>query len=120
MSILIDMNMPDSCHNCPLCAFIPGEDDHKAFYYCVLSNWKQSCTPKPIEYAAVYQRRDSDCPIKAELPKKHGRLIDASNFDCISWKDVPEGYEDRFDDGVSWLAEQIDVAQVLLETEGEA
>ncbi len=35
------------------------------------------------------------------------RLIDADKLEVISYKDT-EGREDTFDEGVRWMAEQID------------
>ena len=36
------------------------------------------------------------------------RYIDAEHFDCISWKGIPEGYDDTFDSGVLYMADLID------------
>lgn len=36
------------------------------------------------------------------------RYIDAERLDCISWKGIPEGYDDTFDSGVLWMADLID------------
>lgn len=35
------------------------------------------------------------------------RLIDADKLEVISYKDT-EGWEDTFDEGVRWMAEQVD------------
>ena len=41
------------------------------------------------------------------------RYIDAEQFECISWKGIPEGYDDTFDSGVLWLADLIDDAPTV-------
>ncbi len=41
------------------------------------------------------------------------RLIDAEHFDVISYSKDVDGYEDTFDDGVRWIAEQIDKAETV-------
>ena len=41
------------------------------------------------------------------------RLIDAEHFDVIAYSKDVDGYEDTFDDGVRWLAEQIDKAETV-------
>lgn len=35
------------------------------------------------------------------------RYIDADAFECISWKGIPEGYDDTFDSGVLYVADLI-------------
>lgn len=47
----------------------------------------------------------------------HGRLIDADALDVIGYCDIPQGREDTFDDGVMWLAEQIDLLPTIIPTE---
>ena len=41
------------------------------------------------------------------------RLIDAEHFDVIAYSKDVDGYEDTFDDGVRWIAEQIDKAETV-------
>lgn len=41
------------------------------------------------------------------------RLIDAERFDVIAYSKDVDGYEDTFDDGVRWIAEQIDKADTV-------
>lgn len=41
------------------------------------------------------------------------RFIDAEPFDCISWKGIPEGYDDTFDSGVLYVADLIDDQPVI-------
>lgn len=62
MSVIFDMQRPRSCDVCDLVEEIRGQN------YC---KWTG-------EYVEDYiYSRDRDCPIKAELPEHHGRLIDA-------------------------------------------
>ena len=76
MSIYIKgMEMPEICDMCPLLAFIEEDEDHDAFCYCILSNWKKSCTPDPMTIREVRRFRRLDCPL-IEVPP-HGKLIDA-------------------------------------------
>ena len=49
------------------------------------------------------------------LPKEHGRLIDADGLDVISYQHT----SDDFDNGVMWLAEQIDNAPTIIEADKE-
>lgn len=53
-----------------------------------------------------------------QLPEKHGRLIDAGEFEVISYCVIPGASNDTFDDGVIWLAEKIDQAPTIVEEEG--
>lgn len=41
------------------------------------------------------------------------RPIDADQFELISYTKIPDGFTDSFDDGVCWLAEQIDAAPTI-------
>jgi hypothetical protein len=41
------------------------------------------------------------------------RYIDAEPFGCISWKGIPEGYDDSFDSGVLYVADLIDDAPTI-------
>ena len=41
------------------------------------------------------------------------RYIDAEPFGCISWKGIPEGYDDTFDSGVLYVADLIDDAPTV-------
>lgn len=54
------------------------------------------------------------------LVPTHGRLINADALDVIGYCGIPQGYEDNFDSGVMWLAEQIDkLPTVIPAEEGE-
>lgn len=36
------------------------------------------------------------------------RLINADVYECVSYKGVPDGYDDSFDGGVLWMLDHID------------
>lgn len=50
---------------------------------------------------------------------EHGDLKDVSPFDILSWKGIPDGYENTFSDGVHWLAEKLDAAPVVIPADKE-
>lgn len=50
-------------------------------------------------------------------PVPHGRLIDADALNVIGYCGIPQGSEDTFDDGVMWLAKQIDLLPTIIEAE---
>lgn len=52
-----------------------------------------------------------------QLPEKHGRLIDAGQFEVIGYCVIPGASNDTFDDGVKWLIEKIDQAPTIVEEE---
>ena len=74
-----NMEMPEICDMCPLLAFIEEDEDHDAFCYCILSNWKKSCTPDPMTIREARRFRRLDCPL-IEVSTPHGRLIDADTL----------------------------------------
>ena len=45
------------------------------------------------------------------------RLIDADALECVSWKDIPEGYDDDFVGGVLWVLDLISEAPTIIPTE---
>ena len=72
-------------------------------------------TNAQLEFVAVERKTDFySCRYKI-LPKEHGRLIDSDRFDVISYQHI----NDDFDNGVMWLAEQIDNAPTIIEAESE-
>lgn len=103
MSVLINnMEMPKSCSDCII------------FYdFCVCLGTGTRAYDKGKAVIETDEERLPNCPL-VELPSEHGILIDASKFEVISWTDIPDGYKDRFDDGVAWLAEQIDNADTIV------
>ena len=52
-----------------------------------------------------------------ELPEGHGRLIDADAFEVVAYKDTEGREKNTFDEGVKWMAEQIDNAPTVIEEE---
>ena len=103
MNILIKgMEMPKNCDECP-CRTIGYTKD-----YC-------NVLGKFIDCVVGSDGRQEDCPL-VEVPP-HGRLIDADALDVIGYCDIPQGREDTFDDGVMWLAEQIDLLPTIIPAE---
>ena len=106
--IVIPGKMPKSCKDCGL-------------KYSDAAGWK--CLGQNIVDVASSIDNNGDpfvylpdwCPIKAEIPNGHGRLIDIDRFDVIDWTGIPEGYNDTFEDGVLWLADKIDEAPTIVE-----
>ena len=75
MSVLLNIPMPKTCEDCPLEIV---EDDGLHTRSCSVM---RSCyvAEKDTEYDR-YFRRLKNCPIVCELPKGHGRLIDANAY----------------------------------------
>ena len=63
--IILDIDMPKNCKECPL---VSGYDTGDC---CCLDAWDGI---RPDE------GRHERCPIVGEIPKEHGRLIDADKF----------------------------------------
>ena len=62
MSVVVRMEMPENCIECP---------------FSIIDNigvWCNAITNNVYGYG----KRDEDCPIICSLPEGHGRLIDAS------------------------------------------
>lgn len=99
MSVVIKgLDIPATCDACPFCDY---EEAH-----CLAGGDRATD-------ATRYTQRMEWCPM-GELPAKHGRLIDAGNFEVIG---IPDERNGTFDDGVMWLAEQIDKAPTIVEEE---
>lgn len=64
--LIIDMTMPRTCAECPICQF----DNECGDLYHRCGETLNLCE-KP------YEDRNEDCPIKGVLPEQHGRLVDA-------------------------------------------
>lgn len=64
MSIVIDMEMPENCLECKLADRYHHDE----------------CPIYAICKSDYVDKRFEKCPIKAELPAKHGRLIDADEI----------------------------------------
>ena len=78
MSVIVKgMKMPKSCYECKL--------DLRTNVCSAFNEWNEK-----HPYSTPYDRRLPDCPL-AELPEKHGRLIDADALEYslgISDKDL--------------------------------
>ena len=107
MSVLIrGMKMPEDCPVCPLAHW----NKLDRFTGCELK--KRYFDKEDMETRG----RPCFCPL-IELPAEHGRLIDAGEFEVVSYKGIPDGYRDTFDDGVLWMCEKIDNTQTIIEAE---
>ena len=98
MSIIIKgMEMPTSCQHC-----FASDDENR---FCRAA----------IEYIPMLGKPNF-CPL-VPVPTPHGRLIDADAIDVIGYCGIPQRREDTFDDGVMWLAEQIDLLPTIIPAE---
>ena len=105
MSILIKgMKMPETCEKCDFCIW----SNYRQTGWCVREQ-RQCFDDYSVEYR---EKRAKFCPM-SELPP-HGRLIDAWEFEVVSYKGIPDGYKDTFDDGVLWMCEKIDDAPTII------
>ena len=102
MSVVIKgLDVPKNCDACPFCDY---EEAH-----CLASKGR------PTDATRYTQRMDW-CPM-GQLPAEHGRLIDAGQFDVISYCVIPGASNDTFDDGVMWMLEQMDKSPTIMEEE---
>lgn len=102
MSVVIrGIDVPENCYSCPFCDY---EEAH-----CLASKGRPTG-------ATRYGKRVDWCPM-GQLPEKHGRLIDAGQFEVIGYCVIPGASNDTFDDGVKWLIEKIDQAPTIVEEE---
>lgn len=102
MSVVIrGLKVPKNCDSCPFCDY---EQAH-----CLASD------ERPTDDTRRTQRMEW-CPMDG-LPEKHGRLIDADEFEVIGYCAIPGANNDTFDDGVRWLAEKIDKAKTIVKEE---
>ena len=75
--LIIDMQMPRTCAECPICQF----DNECGDLYHRCGETLNLCE-RP------YEDRNEDCPIKGVLPEQHGDLVDA---DTVLWgEEVPD------------------------------
>lgn len=80
MSVLIkDMEMPENCAKCKL-----GEYEDMEWFSCPFLE-------DSYRHNAEFGRLD-ECPIVADIPDRHGRLIDADVLAAQSLKDGAYGY----------------------------
>ena len=76
-----------------------------------------NCGACPLRLAWCRERiymvtRPERCPLVPVPP--HGDLKDADELEVIGYCGVPQGYENTFDSGVMWLAEQIDKLPTII------
>lgn len=113
MSVIIKgMEMPSECRACPLCQ-----------YYPTVRETRCRMTGEVMAYgfgALKFNGRSEHCPL-AELPEKHGRLIDADKlFDAMkysNWK-ILYSSDGTFLD-ISKFSEIIRNIPTVIEAEGE-
>lgn len=108
MSVVIKgMEMPSECRECPLCQYYPmvGETRCRRTGEVLASGFG----------VIRFSGRSEHCPL-AELPEKHGNLIDRDAL----WNDLEILYERR-DGRVNWnyALVRIKTAPTIVEAEGE-
>ena len=94
------MEMPTSCAECRLMA----------------DGWCYSVGLEQQEKISTV-KRPTWCPLVPVPP--HGDLKDADELEVIGYCGVPQGYENTFDSGVMWLAEQIDKLPTIIPAEDD-
>ena len=67
MIAIKDMDMPNNCKDCP---FYEYRDDHEDCCWITMSG---------VQGVRYLNERHPDCPL-VEIPKGHGRLIDADAY----------------------------------------
>ena len=70
MSVVVRMEMPKNCFECPFSVI----DDTADGAWCNALGQQ------------VYRDRDEDCPIICQLPEGHGRLVDWDAFEREGFK----------------------------------
>lgn len=65
MSVIVRMEMPKCCWDCPCF------EDYGDYPRCEISNEQRGYN------FPIHEKRMPNCPIIGELPKVHGRLVDA-------------------------------------------
>ena len=116
MSVLVDMEMPKRCDQCTL--------ENRNQQKCLMLNGA---------FTSDYRKagRRKDCPIICELPKKHGRLIDAEELhelveyhNCIhklvNYRNCVGGYYYEVQKVIfEWVHKMIDAMITKVPAEGE-
>ena len=101
MGVYINMEMPKTCYDCPL-----QDDECFGSIKCSYAKTWGSANMRAV-----------DCPL-IEVSMPHGKLIDAAQFECITYTGT-EGMEDTFDAGVQWMLEKLDEAPTIIPAEEE-
>ena len=97
MSVLIDMDMPKVCNECPFCC----NPSYFAYAWCELLQ-------QHFDMDESYNKVADFCPI-TEVPTPHGRLIDVDKL----MRDIEEYH---LSDGK--FQHWVDVQQTIIEAEG--
>ena len=112
MSVIVKgMEMPESCAKCKLKHWM------SAHPYCMVIqsylNWNQYTTG---EWVGIDER----CPL-VELPKKHGRLIEADSLkETLDYYIREAGWGERANQVLGWVKDEfIDSERTVVEAEGE-
>lgn len=124
MSVLIKgMKMPSECEYCCFCRFYPENGN----VWCNAKNIILKTKWKEPNWTHLDVKRPDWCPL-AELPEKHGRLIDTDAAMKQWGLDKATKYENktveqqRFSYSTMMMYEIVDIlddAPVLIEAEGE-
>ena len=107
--IVIPGKIPKSCKDCGLKYHDEGG------WKCLGMNIEDAETSIDLDNGDPFVYLPEWCPIQAEIPDNHGRLIDIDKFAVVTWNGIPDGYKDLFEDGALWLAEQIDEAPTVMQ-----
>lgn len=104
--IVKSRDFPKSCSEC--------DEPHLCcdFYYCGVGYQKDG-RHLDVDEHYINNTKHPDCPL-LELPKKHGRLIDA---DCLTkiLQDTLDNYSDNGNDGKAIEKLVVDVCKQLIE-----
>ena len=105
MSVLIDMDMPKVCNECPFCC----NPSYFAYAWCELLQ-------QHFDMDESYNKVADFCPI-TEVPTPHGRLIDADKLLEKAYWDYNEATHDY--NNIKVVSEyDIDDAPTVIEAEG--
>ena len=104
MSVLIDMDMPKVCNECPFCC----NPSYFAYAWCELLQ-------QHFDMDESYNKVADFCPI-TEVPTPHGRLIDADELK--SKFRHGNGDDDADSAWISTIRRFITQADTIIETEG--
>ena len=113
MSVVVRMEMPKNCHECPV--------SHQSFgdtpCWCKLAFEKNEAVSDGLMWREVDpQTRPDWCPIICQLPEGHGRLVDA---DALKEHSVHFGETEYTFDFDAVFVEEIDEAPTIVPAEAE-
>lgn len=105
--IVLGMEMPESCYTCKL-----GRLWDDGSHDCRISKglWME-------DYPYTKDVRHAECPLRP-LPEKHGRLVDVSPLNFVSYNSRWHS-DNSFDDGVTFILEMLDNLPTIIEAEGK-